>query len=322
MDKNLLNTAKYAFLKTNPDLANMIYLVVSGSNAYGTSNNNSDLDLRGVAVEPSRYIYGLDSFEQFEDRASDTVIYGLKKFVGLLAKANPNVLELLGVNEDCIVFESESGQHLRENAGLFLSKRVIGSFGNYAIAQLRRLQNALCHDSYSEEQQAQHLQHVLASQLDHFRSHYTAFPAGAMNINMDEAKALTLDIRLQDYPMKDFVGIAFELNSIIKTYDKLNNRNNKKDEKALYKHAMHLIRLLITGTDILTGKGIITNRRDEHRLLMDIRNGKFTFDDIFVMTDVYQRDFEQAAKTTTLPDEPNMAAIDDFLTSMYRRFGI
>ena len=319
---NLLGRKEYGFLKTNPDLENVIYLVVSGSHAYGTHNENSDIDLRGVTIERSNHIYGLDIFEQFEDRDSDTVIYGLKKFANLLAKANPNTIELLGVENDCIAYISDSGHRLRENAELFLSKRVAGSFGNYALAQLRRLQNALCHDSYSEEKQAQHLQSTLSAQLSHFRSHYASFAEGAIEISIDNATTeLSLDIQLKKYPMKDFAGLASELNSIIKTYDKLNNRNNKKDEKALYKHAMHLIRLLMTGTDILTGKGIITYRQAEHGLLMDIRNGRFTFDEIFKMTDEYQRAFELAARATKLPDEPDMERVNSLLMELYDGVG-
>lgn len=40
---------------------------------------------------------------------------------------------------------------------------------------------------------------------------------------------------------------------------------------------MHLIRLILTGTDILTGKGIITNRKDDKKLLLDIRNGLYSY---------------------------------------------
>jgi predicted nucleotidyltransferase len=153
----ILNKEEYSFMQTNPDLCNIIYLVLSGSRAYGTSNENSDVDLRGVLIEPSQYVYGLKSFEQFEDLPTDTVIYGLKKFASLLARGNPNTLELLGVEDDCIVIITEQGQFFRNNAELFLSKRVIKSFGNYAVAQLRRLQNALCHDSYTAEEQQKHL---------------------------------------------------------------------------------------------------------------------------------------------------------------------
>jgi len=314
---NLLENSEYDFIKTNPDLSNIIYLVLSGSRAYGTSVEGSDSDLRGALIEPPKYVYGLQQFEQFEDLTSDTVIYSLRKFVELLTKANPNVLELLGVNDDCIVLMTEQGKEIRNSADLFLSKRVINSFGNYAIAQIRRLQNALCHDSYTVEQQQQHLQNTLLAQLDHFLRTYTKFPDGAINIYTHDNN-LKFDINLQGYPVNDFVGIYSELGSIVKTYSKLNHRNNKKSEKSLFKHAMHLIRLLLTGIDILNGKGIITNRKDEHELLMDIRNGKIQFDEIWQLTNEYQNKFELAAKNTRLPDEPYIADIECLLIKLYK----
>ena len=315
---DLLNKPEYAFIKTHPDLRRVIYLTLSGSRGYGTNNENSDNDLRGVLIEDKKYLFGLKPFEQFEDIPSDTVIYGLKKFVRLCADANPNALELLGVDDDCIVLMTEKGRILRENSGLFLSKKVIGSFGNYATAQLRRLQNALCHDSYEEQEKLRHLRNTLNAQLDHFRRMYTCFDHGAINIYTDpDSNELVFDVSLKKYPINHFVGIYSELSNTIKAYNKLNHRNNKKDEAHLYKHAMHLIRLLITGTDILNGKGIITKRTHEHQFLMGLRNGKYSFDAVFKLTDDYQALFEKAAENTVLPYSPDMEKIDDLLIKCY-----
>jgi len=315
---SLLESNAYDFMKTNPDLNQIIYLVTSGSRAYGTSIAESDTDLRGVLVEPKRYLLGLRSFEQFEDLPSDTVIYGLKKFAALLAKSNPNTIELLGVDEDCVVIISKQGELLRNNAELFLSKRAIGSFGNYALAQLRRLQNALYRDSFTESQQREHLKITLSAQMDHFQRTYTSFPDGAIEFSSDE-RGLLFDIKLKQYPVADFVGIYSELTSIVKSYNKLNHRNNKKTEKQLYKHSMHLIRLLMTGTDILLGKGIVTRRKEkaEHTLLMDIRNGKIPFEEIFSLAGEFQKAFHEAANSTKLPYEPDVDAIDRLLADIY-----
>lgn len=73
----------YDFLRQNPDLKNCIYLTLSGFYGYGTNIGTSDIDLRGVLVEQPRYLYGLQGYEQFEDLPTDTVIYGLKKYVSL-----------------------------------------------------------------------------------------------------------------------------------------------------------------------------------------------------------------------------------------------
>jgi predicted nucleotidyltransferase len=312
----LLEKKEYDFLKTNPNLESVIYLVLSGSRAYGTSVDTSDYDLRGVLLESPKYLYGLNSFEQFEDPKSDTVIYGLKKFASLLVKANPNALELLGVNENSIVQITDQGRLLRNNADLFLSKRVINSFGSYALSQLRRLQNALCRDAYTTKEQQKHLQEVLTAQMDHFQRTYTDFPDGAIII-YNEDDCLKFDIRLSKYPISDFVGIYSELTSIIKSYQKLNHRNNKKSETSLNKHAMHLIRLLLTGTDILNGKGIITNRGAEHDLLMSVRNGNLPFNEVFDLAHEYKCKFETAAKSTQLPDEPDIEAIQQLMIKLY-----
>ncbi len=58
-------------------------------------------------------------------------------------------------------------------------------------------------------------------------------------------------------------NINSDMNNIVKDYSKLNHRNSKKDELHLNKHAMHLIRLLVTGTEILEGKGVNTYREKE-----------------------------------------------------------
>ena len=312
----IIEKPEYAFIKTNPDLSDIIYLVRSGSFAYGTATPDSDTDLRGVLVERKKYLLGLETFEQFEETVTDTVIYGLKKFASLLAKCNPNTIELLGVDEECILIMTKQGEMLRENAGLFLSARAAVSFGNYALAQLRRLQNALYRDSFTESERNTHLKTTLNAQMEHFQRTYSHFGDGAIEI-FDGEEDLLFDINLKKYPIVDFVGIYSELASIVKSYNKLNHRNNKKSEKQLHKHAMHLIRLLMTGTDILLGKGIITRRRDEQALLMNIRNGKLPFEEIFKLAGDFQAKLHKAAKTTELPYEPNTEAINQLMIKIY-----
>lgn len=311
---------EYHFFVDHPQLQNIIYLTLSGSRGYGTDNADSDYDLRGALSEDKNSLFGLDSFEQFEDPATDTVIYGLKKFVTLCAHGNPNTLELLGTDEQQIVVMTPAGRLLRDHAELFLSKEVTQSFGNYATAQLRRLSNALCHDQYDELKQELHMKNSLEAQLNHFERTYSHFDRGSIRLHVDEAAAnpqLMVDITLKDFPLREFTGIYSEMSNTIKTYNKLNHRNRKKDDKHLYKHAMHLIRLLITGTDILNGKGIITRRTAEHELLMDIRNGRLTFSDIFELAEQKQKIFLQAAAGSQLPDKPDLARINQLLIQIY-----
>lgn len=46
--KEKIQSPEYSFLTENPNLGeNIILLGLGGSHAYGTSNENSDLDIRG-----------------------------------------------------------------------------------------------------------------------------------------------------------------------------------------------------------------------------------------------------------------------------------
>lgn len=314
--EKLLQNPEYDFLRTNADLSRIIYLTLSGSHGYGTNTEYSDVDLRGVLLEDKRYLFGLQTFEQFEDIPTDTVIYGLKKFVKLCVQANPNVLELLGTDESDIVVMTDRGKQLRDHADLFLTKRVIYSFGHYATAQFNRLQNALCHDHYDEEQKQKHLRDTLNVQLGHIQKTYASFENGTIKIYV-EGGELKFDVKLNKYPVGDFVRIYSELSNTVKVYNKLNRREFAKDEKRLYKHAMHLIRLYISGADILKGKGIVTKRRDEQSLLMNIRNGKYGFNEIFKLVDEYKSQFEQAAEATRLPIEPDIKKVEKLMIELY-----
>lgn len=320
--KEILSHPDYHFLRGNADLEQIIYLTLSGSYAYGTNLEGSDIDLRGVLVECPRYLYGLSTFEQFEDRETDTVIFGLKKYISLCANANPNALELLGTPEDCIVWLTPAGKLLRDSTPLFFSRRAINSFGHYASAQLRRLSNALCHDRFSPAEQEVHLAQVLQEQMEHFHHHYPEREKESMKIylSQDAEPQLLFDVSLKGYPLRDFSGIYGEIQNILKTYGKMNHRNRKKDDRHLYKHAMHLIRLLRTGEDLLGGKGLITYREADQQLFLDIRQGKYTFPELMDMADQEQKRFMQTAEQTNLPERPDLEKIEDLMQKIYQMY--
>jgi len=336
--KDKLNSSEYEFLRTDPHLGrNILILTLAGSIAYGTNVDTSDIDVRGVTVETKQDIMGLSSFEQFEDRATDTVIYGLKKFITLCLNNNPNVLEILGTKPEHLLVITKEGRLLRDNVDLFLSKKAIQSFGNYATAQLRRLQNALARDNYlscmasneakqNGQPQAEKEQHILNSisrQMDHLKQTYKSFTDSEINLYIDQSDKeemdteIFVDISLKHYPLRDLKNIYSDINNIVKDYSKLNHRNRKKDELHLNKHAMHLIRLLVTGTEILEGKGINTYREKEREFFLDIRKGKYSYNDVFQMVDEYERRFKSAAENTSLPDEPDYKRVEELMIEIY-----
>lgn len=316
MFEKILERDEYNFLREDEHLGkNIAYLTIAGSFAYGTNNENSDLDIRGFAVESVDALLTGKAFEQVENKNTDTVIYGLRKFFYLCAGGNPNVIELLGTKPEHVLHMNAIGKKVRDNAEIFLSKRAFKSFAGYATAQLRRLQNALAHDSYPEREKNQHILKSIEHMMLTTRAEYGLNDA-MINFTMrDEEIVVTVDAK--ELPLRKFLAVNSNLETMLSNYDKLNHRNRKKDAALLNKHAMHLIRLYLTGIDILEGRGVITYREKELPLLRKIRAGEIPFEDIFAMADEYESQLQSVYKNSKLPDNPDTSKIDKLLLEIY-----
>ena len=329
--EELLQTKEYDFLRTNPRLSGRIMLLgLSGSYGYGTNREGSDVDFRGVTLNLPSDLIGLASFEQFEDRTTDTVIYGFNKFVSLLVNCNPNIIELLGLDDDQYYIRSELGQTLLDNRHLFLSKRAAASFGHFADAQLRRLQNAIARDSLPQSEREQHILRSVRSALRDFNERQREEERNNTRLYVDAAVTegldteIFLDADLKHYPLRRYTDMMNTLNSVVRDYDKVGKRNHKKDDTHLNKHAMHLIRLFMMGIDILQNEVIRTHRpKEDLTLLMSIRNGDYMeegrmSDGFFDMLADYEERFEQAERASTLPDSPDMDRIEELVEEINR----
>jgi len=306
----------------------VILLGLAGSYSYGTNNESSDIDIRGITLNKKSDLIGLTNFEQYTDIQTDTVIYSFTKMITLLLNCNPNTIELLGLNPEHYLYLHPLGQELLDNAHLFLSKRAIHSFGGYADAQLRRLQNALARDSYPQSEKEKHIYNSVKNAMYDFRRRYEPFENGAIRIYTDKAvnpeleTELYIDTTLTHYPLRDYQNIWNEMHCIVKNFDKLGKRNHKKDDNHLNKHAMHLIRLFMMALDILEKGEIRTYRRDEHQLLMQIRNGAYQNSDgtfrkeFYELLNDYEKRLEYAAAHTALPDEPDTNQIQEYVMSV------
>lgn len=118
--------------------AKPLYLVIRGSHAYGTNIETSDVDYAGVFIQSMYDILGNKYIEQVNDCKNDIVIYELRRFLELLRKNNPTVLELLNTPEDCIIYKDPIFDEILNNKDKFITKICSRSFGCYAKIQIQK----------------------------------------------------------------------------------------------------------------------------------------------------------------------------------------
>lgn len=330
--KSFIQTPDYDFLKTNEHLgSNIILLTLGGSHAYGTNVEGSDVDIRGCALNAKDEILTNKNFEQFVNENTDTTIYSFNKLVHLLTNVNPNTIEMLGCKPEHYIYLSPIGQELLDNRHLFLSKKCVHSFGGYANAQLRRLDNKAAR-LVSQSEQESHILKSIENASYTFKDKYFSHDDEAIKLYIDKSEQeeydseIFMDINLKHYPLRDYKGMWAEMNNIIKEYGRLGKRNqNAIEHGKLAKHMMHLIRLYLMCLDILNDGEIITYREKDHDFLMEIRNGKYLDEnrqpvpEFFDIVNDLESKLDKAKSTTCLPDNPDYKKINEFVASVNER---
>ena len=211
--KSLIQTHSYDFLRTNEHLgSNIILLTLGGSHAYGTNVEGSDVDLRGIALNSKEEILTNKNFEQFVNETTDTTIYSFNKIINLLINVNPNTCEMLGCKPEHYLYLSPIGQELIDNRHLFLSKKCVHSFGGYANAQIRRLDNKAAR-LVSQSEQEVHILKSIENASYTFKDQYLSYDDDAIKLYIDKSDRdeydteIFMDINLTHYPLRDYKGM-------------------------------------------------------------------------------------------------------------------
>jgi predicted nucleotidyltransferase len=116
----------------------IIFEAKMGSHAYGTNIPTSDIDIRGIFIQPLKDIIKYGYVDQVSDETNDTVYYELKRFLYLTTKNNPNILELLNAPSDCVLKESALYHEIKKNSKKFVTKSCRFTFAGYAIEQIKK----------------------------------------------------------------------------------------------------------------------------------------------------------------------------------------
>lgn len=245
-----------------------------------------------------------------------------------MCSCNPNVIEILGLKPEHYIYLSDAGRKLIDNRHLFLSKRAIHSFGGYANAQLRRLENKSAR-LINQSQQETHILKSIEHASVELKTRFLEMPDDAIKLYIDKSQRddydteIFCDILLHHYPLRDYKGMMNTMGEIIKSYAKIGKRNEKAIEhNKLGKHMCHLVRLYLMCFDILEKGEIITFREKEHDLLMSIRNGEYLdenrqpISEFYELVDDLEKRLDYDKENTLLPDEVDMEMVNDLFAEI------
>lgn len=323
---------------------NMICRMLAGSHAYGTNIATSDVDYRGLFFASPEYIrtpfYTIN--EVSDKNEEDTKYYEVSQFLKLFAAGNPNILELAFTDMQHVELTSDPYELIRTTAPALLSKKVAFTFSGYAIAQLKRIRG---HNKWINNPQPVDAP-VQSSYLSLVQNFTPAkiFKIDVLKYNQDHALVhYGNDIyAIYECPgqrlfnangtLKPYVTQSEALDSrksplFLMKYNKQEynqdhdawknywnwkkNRNEARgtlEEQFGYdtKHAMHLVRLLNMGEEILS-TGQVNVLRPDAQHLLDIRGGKLTYEEVVEFAEAKDAHIREVLyKTTDLPHAPDI----------------
>lgn len=143
---------------------------VVGSVAYGMDHPHSDEDALGVCALPTARMLASHA-PRWEDLSQvthepDVTLHEALKFVRLALSANPTVLDLLWLPQDCYRTVTEEGRALLDIREKFLSQKVRHTFLNVARQYAQKARN----NERARAKSARHTLRVLDQGLALYRT--------------------------------------------------------------------------------------------------------------------------------------------------------
>lgn len=321
---------------------NKIVEHIAGSQAYGTSTPESDLDKRGLFLaDPINIRTNFFNIKEATiETEEDTKFYELTHFMNLLLQNNPNIVETLWTDESDILFKDSLGVYdlLRSNRSKFLCSKVAFTYSGYAFAQMKRIKG---HNKWINNPQSENpprqidfislIQNfqdnkMFKISLEDYQVNHRLIPYGNNIFGLFELDGYSpFDFKyklntLFDGNHSDFTNPKMILKFNKEEYNQAkdiwknywvwkNNRNEKRsklEEEHGFdtKHSSHLVRLLRTGLEILQTGHVHVKRPDAQELLA-IRNGSMTYDELIEYSEHMDNEIKTWYKKTDLPKKPD-----------------
>ncbi len=287
-----------------------------GSHAWGLADASSDDDRRGVFALPLPWTLGLVAPPDDLVREDGSATYwAMGKAIRQALRADPNTLEMLFVPG--AMAQDPIGQWLLDAREAFVSVEIHGSFGRYAIGQLRRLEPA--------QRLAEHRAVVLewlrgadAPGLDEVAERLArlsprASPSGADAVLQAKQYVKQLYRSLFDQGLLEAADFA----SLV-TFARGPSTELELPRELRPKNAYNMLRLIATatrwlrdGSPTFVAEGALRDR------LMAIKRGEVALGDVLAEAEAMAPALDAAKAASTLPARPDVVRADLLL----RRIG-
>lgn len=309
---------------------NKILVVKTGSHMYGTNTPTSDEDFVGIFMPSEEYVYGFKKMEEVDmsvkdkdengrntKEAVDIKYYEFRKFVKLAMENNPNILEILFAPPQNIVYINEFGTELIEMRERFPYQGAKQKFLGYAFSQKHKM--FIKKDNYFDLLKAKEF---LASKVGSFSLWEVE---GDMDKSVFVKQLNKLSGKTDFYQVGDInlmpgLTVKNALGVIEERLEKVGNREELYLKHAYdTKFAMHLVRLMMEGMQLLTyGQLEFPFKEDALSTLKEIRAGHFSIEFIIQLANEMERKIEGI--TSPLPEKPRYEEIEAYVIQTIKRF--
>jgi predicted nucleotidyltransferase len=337
----------------------LIFEAIVGSRAYGLHNEKSDTDIKGVFVLPKDLYYSLDFLSQVNNESNDIVYYELKRFIELLLNNNPNMLELLALPKDCIIYQHPLFIDIKLE--YFLSKQCEKSFANYAFTQIKKasgLEKKIMNPMHKEKKLVVDFCYVAINKItiplveylknknikqsecgltkmNHVKDGYFLFHSNCKKYFGIVSSNHANEVQLSNIEKEDEVkAILFFNRDAYSVYCKqykeywewVDKRNDDRfkgtmqhGKKYYAKNMMHTFRLLNMAKEIAEENKVNVLRKDRE-FLLDIKVGKFEYDDLVEKATAIKDSLEELFNKSNLQKEPSKEKINELLVKIRMKY--
>ncbi len=332
---------------------------ISGSKAYGLDTPTSDTDIKGVFLLPKEEFYGLEYTPQVNNETNDIVFYEFGRFMELLSMNNPNILELLNTPESAIIYKHEYLNEIKSELILSkLCSKTFGKFALSQIKKAKGLKKKIVNPVAKERKNVlsfcfvnydkgaiplnKYLEiHGLRQEccglvnIQHMKDVYGLYYSENDGFSGIMKGQESNDVCLSSIPKEaeqkalmyfNRDGYSMYCKEYREYWDWVENRNddryeNTKSHGKNYdaKNMLHVFRLLEMAIEIGKEKKVNVQRPNRD-FLLDIKAGKFEYEDLLQLADEKQLEMESAFENSTLPNEPDLDYINHLTFRLRDKF--